>query len=381
MKVLFFMNHADKGGAALAYIELIENLHKNYNVECVVYTGKKNLINERCSKQGIENYSAFYRNFISSYHSPRFLWKIILCIRHFAGNYIALKQIERQIDITSFDLIYTNLDRIDIGAIISKKYSIPHIWHIREHLDTDFKVISIYRDYVKYMKSFKSEFIAVSSSVKTAWVNRGFKSDEIRIIYDGVSINTIHKNLQKKDERKLKILFLGGYCKEKGQLDFLNTVSQLDRRVLNRIELSFFGSNLKKKKSNLEQFANKVGIRDIVNFNDYNKDIYFLIKEYDAGINYSIQEGFGRVTVEYMAAGLVPIVTNSGASKEIVENNKSGIVVERNNIEQLNAALITILDSQKRERLSKGAILRASLFSMEIHSENMYTLFNEEFMR
>ena len=39
MRVLFFMNHVDYGGAALAYIELIEHLYQDYDVECIVYTG------------------------------------------------------------------------------------------------------------------------------------------------------------------------------------------------------------------------------------------------------------------------------------------------------------------------------------------------------
>ena len=47
------------------------------------------------------------------------------------------------------------------------------------------------------------------------------------------------------------------------------------------------------------------------------------------------QEGFGRVTVEYMLSGLCPIVSNTGANLEIVDDKISGIVYEKGNIQDL----------------------------------------------
>lgn len=372
------MNHADKGGAALAFIELIENLHKEYNVECVVYTGKKNAINERCSNQGIENYYAPYRNFISSYHSPSIFWKYVFKIRHFLGNRIALKNIEKQVDINSFDLIYSNLDRIDIGAIISKKYSIPHVWHIREHLDTDFKVISVYKNYVEYMRQFKSSFIAISESVKKAWVNRGFIDEEIQVIYDGVNTDLIPKKNSYHSGNNFKLLFLGGYCREKGQFEFLQTISKIDRNVLKGITITFYGSGLNNEGDNLRKLAHALKLDDVVRFNDYDPKIYSHIKEYDIGVNYSLEEGFGRVTVEYMAVGLIPIVTSSGASKEIVNDLENGFVLDRNNSEQLEKVLITLINDEQRLMYSNRAKERARMFTMKKHTDSMYKLIEKE---
>lgn len=371
------MNHVDYGGAALAYIELIEHLYQDYDVECIVYTGTYNSINERCNKLGIENFSAPYRNFISSYRCPAFLWRLFLRIRHFIGNSLALKKIENDVDMSNIDLIYTNLDRIDIGAILSVKYRIPHVWHIREHLDTDFKILSIKKNYVKYMKKFNSSFVSISESVKKAWLKRGFTFDEIKVIYDGVNIGSITKK-EICQEGDLRILFIGGYCAEKGQIDFLKTVAKLDEKIKNRIKIDMYGSGLAKLMKELNNIVEELKLEDRVSFNEYNKDIYSVINEYDVGINYSVEEGFGRVTIEYMAAGVVPIVTSNGASKEIVQNEISGFVVDRNNEEQLGKAISELFNREKYNWMSKNAWQRADFFSMERHAANMHNLFDEE---
>ena len=46
MKILYFMNHADKGGAMLALYDLLVELKKYKDIEPIVITGKKNKFNK-----------------------------------------------------------------------------------------------------------------------------------------------------------------------------------------------------------------------------------------------------------------------------------------------------------------------------------------------
>lgn len=375
MRILFFMNHADKGGAALAYKELIEHLYSTYKIECVVYTAKKNNLNKIFDEQGIFNSYASYRNFISSYHSPRIIWRLLFCVRHFLGNKLAIKKIEREVDFSSIDLIYSNLDRIDIGAILSKKYNLPHVWHIREHLDTDFKIISVYKDYVKYMKSYNSKFIAISQSVKNAWVSRGFSENDIDVIYDGVNIENIYSKGNWFKNNKINILFIGGYSKEKGQADFLSAISKVPERYLDKIDISFYGSGCDRYIDKLNSLISNSKVSEICHFNKYTSDIYHKIKDYDIGVNYSVEEGFGRVTIEYMAAGICVICSASGANKELVGSN-DGIFVDRNNEKDICNVLMYLIKNRK-EIITYGnnARRRASKFTTAKHTENMYNIF------
>jgi len=133
MKVLYFMNHVGQGGAALALYDLITELKNSHEIEMVVFTGKRNQLNDMLDAIGIENHVAPYKNFMSSTHHPIWFWRMLLRIRHDVCLPFAIRSIENQVNVNEFDIIHSNLNRIDIGAILAKKYNKPHLWHIREH--------------------------------------------------------------------------------------------------------------------------------------------------------------------------------------------------------------------------------------------------------
>jgi len=376
MRILCIMNHADTGGAALAFSELVEHLSFDYGVKCVVLTGKPNRINKYCDKLNIENYSFPFKNFISHEKQPEILWRKVLSLRHYLGNQVALKSIEKTLDIASFDLVYSNLDRIDIGAILAKKYERPHVWHLREHLDTDFKTLSIYNDYIDYMLAFPSRYIAVSDSVREAWLNRGLcPGSGITTIYDGVDCN----NIRRKDDwfrnGKVNFLFLGGYAESKGQKAFLDVMQQLDPSLIAQMTLTFYGQG---DYGPVRDSITRDDVRAATHFNGYRSDIYNFIGDYDVGINYSSSEGFGRVTVEYMAAGLVPLVSACGANPEIVRDDQDGYVVDSGDTSAVRSLLESIITHKEAlPAMASEAIERAEVFSTSHHIQQMYDLFEE----
>lgn len=84
-------------------------------------------------------------------------------------------------------------------------------------------------------------------------------------------------------------------------------------------------------------------------------------------------EHFGITTVEAMAAGCVPVVINKGGQVEIVEHDQSGLLWDNaNDLKEMTINLIN--NTNKRVRLSKNAILRASLFSKEKFSQSIQKL-------
>lgn len=371
------MNHADEGGAALALIDLIIELKKiEENYEPVVITGKNNDLNKKFSQLGIENYSFQFKNFMSSYRKPEILIKLLLKARYNFFLKREIKKIEEKVNISDFDIIHTNLNRIDVGAIIAQKYGVPHVWHVREHGESDFKLMSVKSNPIKYMNSFDSIFIAISESVKNTWLKRGLNPNKIFTIYDGVRTE-LYKVKNKKNEKKINIIFLGGYTKNKGQDEIVEALNLLDKAYIDYISIDFFGNGDKKFKKKLIDRVKSYGLDDTIKFNDYDKKIYKRIPQYDVGLTCSNAEGFGRVTVEYMLSGLCPIVSNTGANQELVEDGINGIVYEKGNINMLCHKIEYIINNRNLiKKYGENARKHAfEKFSMECHANSIWNIY------
>ena len=138
MKVLFISAGDYKYGAPKAMFELFVTLKKEYSVEPVLLTKKRNELNHKCDLLGIENYAFWSRDIMagSAYQNPIFNM-MKHCVKYllYLWGGITQKRVERiGIDFASIDIIHTNLNRNDIGVWISQKYKIPHVWHLRETL-------------------------------------------------------------------------------------------------------------------------------------------------------------------------------------------------------------------------------------------------------
>lgn len=380
MRILYFMNHADQGGAALALYDLIKELKENYDdVVPIVITGKKNRLYKMFEELGIETYSAQYKNFMSSYKKPEWIYRLLLKVRYKMGQYCAIKRLEKIIDFSEIDIIHSNLNRIDIGAILAQKYKLPHIWHIREHGDgSDFKLTSVKKNSIKYMNSFNSYTIMISKSVEKVWKLKGLNDKKMRLIYDGVRTE-LYNIETKHDNRKLKMIFMGGYNKNKGQEDLIDALKTLPEDLKRQIQIDFFGNGNEKYIKYLKNKIHENGLEKVMKVNSYQHDIWKHISDYDIGFNCSHGEGFGRVTVEYMMAGLCPIASNRGATPEIIENGITGIIYDSSSSEELKNSIIWALNNRKsilKMGIAASAFAKKE-FSMSKHAREIRELYYE----
>ena len=160
IRVLYIADTYEQGGAYFSLLGLIESLKEYHkDITPVLLSSKYGKNNVFADKNEIENYYIGHKAFLINKGSTyprrviRFLLKPFLEIRYKVSNITALRKVERCIDLSTFDIVHSNSNRNDIGAEISRKYSIPHVWHIREFSDWDYDCFTLRKDYISYMNN------------------------------------------------------------------------------------------------------------------------------------------------------------------------------------------------------------------------------------
>jgi glycosyltransferase involved in cell wall biosynthesis len=189
--------------------------------------------------------------------------------------------------------------------------------------------------------------VAVSGAVKEYFQNMGVEN--IAVIPNGIDIKRFEK-LDRQEARnklglndKFAIMTVARLEKRKG-LEFLI-------RALPELNFPFvcFLVGDGEEGANLENLSEKLGVSDKVKFLGQidNKEIPGYLAAADCFVLPSLEEGFGIVVLEAQAAGLPVIGTNIGGIKDIIEDSKTGLLVEPADPKELADAIAKVYSGQK----------------------------------
>ncbi|MBO5397369.1 MAG: glycosyltransferase family 4 protein [Clostridia bacterium] len=380
-RIIYLFDEDDKYGAPKAGIEMIMQL-KNKDIYPIILTSKKNNINKFCDDNNIENYVTYHHKYtyVNTKNKLKDIIKFIpRYLRYKLGNIIALNIIKRKINLKNIDCIHSNISAIDLGILISKKYNIKNIMHIREFGELDFNMKSYRNNYIKYLNKNVTQFIAISDAIRKYWIEKGISENKIQTIYDGVYINDILTKENYRQKGKLKILMIGSINRKKGQVELVKAISLLDDDIKNNILVDIIGNGYKYEEDLLKKEIECNKLTHVITYKNYDSQIREKIKDYDIGVNCSFSEGFGRVTIEYMIAGLCVIASNTGANIEIVNHNENGLLYEKGKPQTLSDAIKYLFNNYNEiMRLSENAKSTVNQkFTIEINANNVNSLYDK----
>ena len=366
MRIVYVADPYEVGGAIESFINLIDSVRLYPTITPIILTSKWGRNNEFANSKGIENYvighASFYINRGSTI--PRRVIRLImtpfLFFKYIIRNYLAVRKAEKFIDFSNVDLIHTNTNNVDIGAVIAKRNNVKHVWHIRIFGELDYNCFSLRPNYIQYMNSNANAFIAISKAVKDFWVEKGLSEDKIHVVYNGIDVTKFHAINHENNDKIIKLVMSGFIAPFKGQIQVIKALRILPRNDLSRIKVVFYGHGAKEYIMCLKAIVWLFHLEEIVEFKGKVDDLSERLPYYDIGFMCSKAEAFGRVTVEYMLCGVCVIASDTGANKEIIKNGESGIIYEYNNIINLSSKIsLMINDALLRENLSANAIKEA----------------------
>ncbi len=379
MKVLYITDTYEIGGAFLAFLELVESIADNHSdIIPVILSSEDGKNNEFARKRGIENYSVGHKAFTINNGSTlprkviRFFMRPILRVRYELANKKAIKLAETRIDFSNIDIIHSNSNRNDLGALLAQKYGIPHVWHLRECADDCF---SLKRDYIKYMNEHCDCFIAISHAVANAWIERGIQADKVQVIYDGVKPALTIKD--KKNGNITRGVIAGFISPFKGQYNLIKSLNIIKNELNNKFQLDVYGHAAFEYLIKLKIYLFFHGLQDMVKIKGYIDSVDKLFADYDIGFMCSKDEGFGRVTAEYMMNGLCVIASNTGANQEIIKDGTNGYIYRYKDNADLANTIKSVLENPRAAILcaEQGRRDAVNLYTCDKNADNVSELY------
>ncbi|WP_225748968.1 glycosyltransferase family 4 protein [Paraeggerthella sp. Marseille-Q4926] len=372
MHILFISDVVTEGGAAKALTELCEEFVKSGRCECTVLTSQRSAFNDNLESLGARTVVTKHGSFLVP--RPNAKWKapakyLFEFARYIRGLFVSAAIAAETVDFSTVDVIHSNVPRNDLGIFLSRRYRIPHVVHLRECSFAHFNCWSFRSDPVGYLTRGADMFVAISESTARYWIGLGIPNDKVRTVHDGVRIpEDMGKGIPFfKDNKSTKLLFLGGYVPAKGVWDAVNAFRLLVDRHGETVTMDIYGGGSKEVRKKISRFVAENGLENALSLHGVVDDVWTLIPRFDIGMACSSNEGFGRTVIEYSVCGVVPVVSDSGAFPELVENGINGLVYAKAQsgfglAEQLSKLLD---DPALRTKLSRSARENGGRFSSE----------------
>jgi len=346
IRILHITNSLGPGGKERQLIELIKNIDKNKFIIGVVTFGN----NQHYSNLAKSN-STYYREL--SKRPTRFepffsMWK---CINEF------------------------NPDIIHTWDSLSTMYSwIPCNYYKVKLIDGSIRDAGAYRGWQYYYKLFflKQASLRISNSIAGL---KAYKSDGI-VIYNAIDISRFHYT---NDSTEFNMIMTANFNDSKDQQTFLDAaISLVNLKVVNSVYL-IGGGPFQEKYENFIR-KNFAQIAEQFHFTGIIRNVEEYLSKCKVGVLCSTtlySEGVSNSVLEYMAAGLVPIVTDLGGSAEIIEEGQNGFLIHPGDSQRI-VDLIQLLKNEPALSLRLSLKAKETIrtkFSLNKNIETITTIY------
>ncbi|MCW4385047.1 glycosyltransferase family 4 protein [Salinibacterium sp. SYSU T00001] len=283
-------------------------------------------------------------------------------------DFAAVRAIERFITEFGAELVVTNTIVAPWAALAAKLVGVPHVWFAREFGDGH--EFQIPRDDVFSDIGLLSDLVVTNSRTLREFLSEWIDPAKIAVLYPrleattpGGESNAAGWPFASTDPDALRLVCVGRIAESKGQARLVRAAAQLKREGV-AVEVALVGSATDEDRRRIEELIGELAVDDRVALTGESSNPSAYVTAADAGVVVSDSEGFGRVTVEYMAADRPVVGAATGATVELVEHGVTGLLFEPGDVASLAEAIRSYaLDRAKvsRHGAAAGRALREDI--------------------
>jgi glycosyltransferase involved in cell wall biosynthesis len=324
------------GGAGNANYYFLKRLAKKREIKIDLITSSiSKFKKERFSK----NINIYYLNIAKNKNKIHFQTTKDLIIYSFKAYFFAKKLIKKN----DYDLIHAwfGIPCGFLALLLRKTYIVSLRGSDVPFHNPRFEILDKFL--FKHLSKIvwrKAKLIVANSEGLKKLAQKTSPKQKIEVVYNGIDTQEFKPLKNKKNSKKLKIIFMGRLAIIKG-IDYL--LKALGKLKSKDFTLTLIGDG--KEKENLKELAENLKIDKKVKFlgSIPHRKILKYYQESDLFVLPSLNEGMSNTLLEAMAVGLPVIATNTGGSKELIKEN--GFIVDKASSNGLKNVIQKFIDN------------------------------------
>lgn len=350
MKRILLVSHSQKlGGAEKCLIELAAGLAKaGWEVYVVVPSRGENFASfAAIAREVIISPYAWWVHGREGWKKTRLLRKTLSQLRSASRLAGIIKRVQPA-------AVLSNTVTIPAAAIAARWCKVRHFWFIHELATEDHQL------YFDYGLQRSCRIIARYSEkvfVNSAFVRQKFQQfipeDQLAIVSYGVEEPVLATGQQPSGHRP-NLYMIGQISRAKGQLDAIQAHQQLLSKGMPSA-LHIIGQ--KSDRVYFEEITHYIREHQIpgIHFIDHCTQPFALIKDNAVGLVCSRNEAFGRITIEYMMAGVPVVGADAGNTPSLIDDGHNGLLYDPGNASMLAEKIALLITGQIVEKLTAQA--------------------------
>ncbi len=206
--------------------------------------------------------------------------------------------------------------------------------------------------------------IVWSNFAKGIYLRFGIPEEKVSVVYPGMPVR---KSERTEPEDEVRFLFIGDLKRKGGSLVLKSFEKLMEEH--DDIKLTVVTSETEKVLKNKNIDCKYVMKREAL----FDKVFPF----HDVFLSPTYHEGFGITIEEAISFGMPVISTNINAIPELVENEKTGFLIEPGNLQELTEKMRILIDDEElRRKMRKNTIERfKNKFWHERTNEDLYKVY------